>query len=174
MEHAPKGIAVVTGATGGTGRAFAAAFAREGWPLILCDLHSEPLEALASALDVREPIAVLAGDVSDTGYPARVLAELAGRKIGALVHAAGVALSMADGKRVFDINFTATRALVEILPPCMAPSGVAILIASNSGQMFARPMIDRVVSNLLAGKTGTVARLMLRSPRGSEDHPPGP
>ena len=60
---------------------------------------------------------------------------------------------MEDGPRVFAINFTATKNLVEALLPYMAPEGVAVLIASNSGQIIARPMFDRIVKKLIKGKS---------------------
>ncbi|MDT0509770.1 SDR family oxidoreductase [Novosphingobium sp. MMS21-SN21R] len=165
MSVPAEGFVVITGATGGMGRAIAEAFARDGKPMILCDLNADALEALNSSLGAVTHVSLLAGDVSDPAYRARIVAALGSSKIATLVHAAGVSPSMADGKRVLAINFTATQALVEALLPFMAPSGVAILIASNSGQILARPFIDRAVGKLLRGQIGLVARLMLRSPR---------
>ena len=158
-------VAVVTGAAGGMGSAIARAFALEERPLVLADLHAAPLEALAAELAGTGTTHVVAGDVTDAAYPAQIIAGLGGRKIGALVHAAGVSPSMADGKRVFAINFTATTALVETLLPHMAPGGVIVLIASNSGQILARPYIDRIVRKLLKGKQTLIARLMMRNSR---------
>jgi NAD(P)-dependent dehydrogenase (short-subunit alcohol dehydrogenase family) len=157
--------AIVTGAAGGMGAAIARAFAEEGRPLVLCDLHPAPLQALASSLKSRAPVAVVAGDVTDQDYPARIIAALEGRKAGVLAHAAGVSPSMADGKRIFAINFTATRKLVEALLPQLAPGGAIVLIASNSGQLIARPFIDRAVRKVLKGGRSPLVELMLRSPR---------
>ncbi|GLR67457.1 hypothetical protein GCM10010909_21380 [Acidocella aquatica] len=106
MESFKEHAAIVTGAAGGMGSAIARAFAKQGWPLVLSDLHEEPLAALGT------------------------------KKIGALVHAAGVSPSMTNGKRVFAINFTATKTLVEALLPNMALGGAAVLIASNSGNFL--------------------------------------
>lgn len=158
-------VAVVTGAAGGMGAAIATAFAREGRSLVLSDLHPEPLEALAKALGKDVPVAIVAGDVTDPAYPQRIVAALQTRAIGALAHTAGVSPSMADGRRIFAINFTATKILVEALLPNMAKGGTAVLIASNSGQMVARPIVDRAARRLLAGKTSIVGALMLRSPQ---------
>ncbi len=158
-------VTIVTGAAGGMGAAIARAFAAEGRDLILCDLHAGQLEELAKQLADTASIATLAGDVTAPDYTARIIAALGTRKIGALAHAAGVSPSMADGKRVFEINFTATTQLVEALLPYMAPASVAVLIASNSGQIIARPFFDRIVKKLIKGKSSFLGKLMMRNPR---------
>lgn len=156
---------VITGAAGGMGSAIARAFAEQGRPLILCDLHAGPLEELANALAEKAAVDIVAGDVTAADYASKIIAALGGRKIGALAHAAGVSPSMANGKRVFEINFTATTHLVEGLLPHMAQGGAAILIASNSGQMFARPLFNGTFNKILRGKRPLILRLMLRSSR---------
>ena len=163
MNQPADRLAVVTGAAGGMGAAIARAFAAEGRPLVLSDLHAAPLEALAEELRAKVPVAVVAGDVTAPGYQAQIRAALDGRPLSALVHAAGVSPSMTDGARVFAINFTATTALVEALLPAMAPGGAVVLIASNSGQLAARPFIDRLVHKLIAGKRPLLARLLMRN-----------
>ena len=157
--------AIITGAAGGMGAAIARAFAEEGRDLILCDLQAEPLEELAKALAGKGSVDIVAGDVTAADYPARIIAGLGTRKIGALAHAAGVSPSMADGKRVFDINFTATMRLVETLLLHMAPGGVAILIASNSGQIIARPFFDKALKKVIKGGSSLILKLMLRNSR---------
>ncbi|WP_162527146.1 SDR family NAD(P)-dependent oxidoreductase [Sphingomonas solaris] len=165
MNAAKNGVSVITGAAGGMGRATAFAFAREGRSLILCDLRQESLDRLAAEIDASAPVKLVAGDISATDFPARIATAAKERRIDALVHAAGVSPSMADGRRVLEINFLATKRLVEYLLPSMAKEGVAILIASNSGQIIARPMFDRAIRKLLRGKESVLVRLMLRSPR---------
>jgi len=156
---------IVTGAAGGMGAAIAHAFADEGRPLILCDLPAAPLEAVAASLAGKAPVAIVAGDVTAADYSARIIEALAGRKIAALAHAAGVSPSMADGRRVFAINFTATTRLVEALLPHMAPGGAAILIASNSGQTFSFGFVDRALKKVMRGKFSLIQALTLRSSR---------
>jgi short-subunit dehydrogenase len=46
-----RGFALVTGAAGGLGKAFAVECARRGWNLFLTDLREEPLEILARSLE---------------------------------------------------------------------------------------------------------------------------
>lgn len=157
--------AIITGAAGGMGAAIARAFVQEGRDLILCDLEAGPLEELAKTLAGKGSVDIVAGDVTAADYPARIIAALCTRKIGALAHAAGVSPSMADGKRVFDINFTATTRLVEKLLPHMALGGVAILIASNSGQIIARPLFDNALKKVIKGGRSLILKLMLRNSR---------
>jgi NAD(P)-dependent dehydrogenase (short-subunit alcohol dehydrogenase family) len=156
---------IITGAAGGMGAAIAHAFAQEGHDLILCDLNAAPLADLAKVLEGRATIDIVAGDVTAADYPARIVATLGARKIGALVHAAGVSPSMADGNRVFAINFIATTRLVEKLLPHMAPGGAAILIASNSGQIIARPLFDNALKKVINGGSSLILKLMLRNSR---------
>lgn len=165
MSETEQLTAVVTGAAGGMGAAIARAFAREGRPLVLCDLQAAPLEALAASLDSQSPVAIVAGDVTAADYPARIAAALDGRRMGVLAHAAGVSPSMADGRRIFDINFTATKRLVESLLPHIAPGGAVVLIASNSGQLIARPAFDRAIRKVLKGGRSMLVAAMLRNPR---------
>ncbi len=165
MEHIKERAAVVTGAAGGMGSAIARAFAKQGWPLVLSDLHEEALVTLATELSADVSVKIVPGDVTAPDYAMRIIAALETRKIGALAHAAGVSPSMANGKRVLAINFTATKTLVEAVLPEMAPGGAAVLIASNSAQLFAGAIVDRSVKKLLKGRITLLGRLLLRSPR---------
>ena len=108
---------------------------------------------------------IVTGDVTGADYIARIIAALCTRKIGALAHAAGVSPSMADGKQVLDINFTATTRLAEKLLPHMAPGGVAKLIASNSGQTIARPLCDTALKKVSKGGRMLILKLMLSNSR---------
>jgi 3-oxoacyl-[acyl-carrier protein] reductase len=155
-------IALVTGAGGGIGRAIATTLARDGWSLVLSDLHAARLDTLAAALGDARPVERIVGDITDRACHDALLAALRGRRLGALVHAAGVSPSMADGARIFAINFTATKRLVEALIPAMAKGGVAVLVASNSGQLIARPLVDGAVHKVLAGRRSLRAALMRR------------
>ena len=161
MADEANGLAVVTGAAGGMGAAIARALAAEGRPLVLCDLHEQPLQALAASLGGQ--VTIVAGDVTAADYPAQIIAAAAGRPITALAHAAGISPSMSDGKRIVAINFTATKALAEALLPAMAPGGAMVLIASNSAQMVPR-MLDGAIRKLARGHSSLIASLMMRSP----------
>jgi len=165
MKDPRDEAAIVTGAAGGMGAAIARALAEEPRPLFLSDLHAEALEALAAELRSKTSVTTVPGDVSASDYPAKLMLAMGSHKIGLLAHAAGVSPSMADGKRVFEINFSATRRLTEAALPHMASGGVVVLVASNSGQLIARPIFDRAVKKILDGRRALLLPLFLRSPR---------
>jgi len=165
MSHAQSNAVIITGAAGGMGAAIARIFVEQGHQLILSDLNAAALEDLKASLGNTAPITTVAGDVSATDYPERIIAALGGTKIGVLAHAAGVSPAMADGKRVFEINYTATTRLVEALMPHMAQGGAAILIASNSGQIIARPLFDKALRKVIRGGNSMILKLMLRNSR---------
>ena len=144
--------------------AIAREFAGQGRALILCDRVAAPLEALAGSI-TGVPVMIVAGDITDAEYRAQIIAALGGRKIGALAHAAGVSPSMDNGPRVFaDQLHRDQEHLVEALLPHMAPEGVAVLIASNSGQIIARPMVDRIVRKLIKGKSSFLGKIDVAEP----------
>lgn len=158
---------IVTGATGGMGSAIARSYAHEGRRLILSDLNMKELKALASDLPGAHSAQLVAGDVADSGFLGELLAIAADSRIGVIAHAAGVSPSMANGKRIFEINFRATKALVEASLPRMADGGAIVLIASNSGQIIARPVVDRAIIKVLHGRRSLLISQLLRSPRTS-------
>lgn len=64
-------VVILTGATGGFGRAAARYFSGAGASLVLNDLHVEPLEALADELGGK--IRTIAGDISDPELSERLV-----------------------------------------------------------------------------------------------------
>lgn len=130
----PAGIVVVTGAAGGMGSATAREFVAEGWKrLLLCDLNAERLEQVAAPLRaLGADIAVLADDIADPAFPARLVAALGGQPIAALVHTAGLSPTMADAERILSVNLDATVGIVDAVRAHMAPGSAAVLFASNS------------------------------------------
>lgn len=161
--QARTGAIVITGAAGGLGGAIAHELAGCGRPMVLCDLHAAPLEQLAEELRATTPIDVVAGDITSPALHRRLF--VADRELAAFVHAAGVSPTMADGERVFAINFTATVALVEAALPHLAAGGVAVLIASNSGQLVAGWPADVVVDKIARGQLRWLRTLVCRNPQ---------
>jgi NAD(P)-dependent dehydrogenase (short-subunit alcohol dehydrogenase family) len=161
----PSGAVIVTGAAGGIGTAIARALAGEERPLILSDLRAEPLDTLAKELRGSTEVATVCGDIQDRDHVEALMAALGHQPIAVLVHAAGVSPTMVDGRRLFEINFTATVRLVEAAFPRMARGSTAVLIASNSGQLARHWLIDGAAKRLMRGRLSLLGRLMLRSSR---------
>ena len=149
-------IAVVTGAAGGMGAAVAARLAAAGRPLLLCDLDAGRLEPIAAEFRTGGRSAeILAGDIADLSFPARLTAALAGREVGMFIHTAGLSPTMADGERILRVNFDATARLVEAVRPRMAKGGCAVLIASSAAHMVKSDEMDRTLTEAIAARSST-------------------
>ena len=167
--HSGK-IAVITGAAGGMGAAVAARLAAAGWPLLLCDLEAGRLELIAAEFRAGgRSVQILAGDIADPSYPARLTAALAGRDIGVFIHTAGLSPTMADGERILRVNFEATARLVETVRPRMAKGGCAVLIASSAAHMVKSDEIDLALTEAVA--TRNSAPLLPLAPRPEMAYP---
>jgi NAD(P)-dependent dehydrogenase (short-subunit alcohol dehydrogenase family) len=144
------GVTVITGAAGGMGAPSARSFAEAGRSLVLCDLSAERLDAVAAPLRrAGADIELLAADISDPGFPARLMATLDGRTMDALVHTAGLSPSMADGERIMAVNFFATERLVDAVRASMAAGGCIVLFSSISAYMAKSPEIDAAITALV-------------------------
>lgn len=145
MRFAGK-VALVSGATGGFGRATAEALAREGARLVLTDLSGPALEALAGALGAE--CAVLAGDVAEPAFH-RELVALAKARFGGLdvaVNNAGIAhdplrleaIPEAVARRVIEVDLMGVLWALQAQIPAMDPraggrGGAIVNIASVAG-----------------------------------------
>ena len=127
---------LVTGAAGGMGRACARALAPLG-ELLLQDLDTGALADFASELAAEGLRAeTLAGDLCDEKHLAALTAGVAERGgLRALAHTAGVSPTMADAKRVFDVDLVASARLLDALAPQLRPGAVAVLVASQAGHL---------------------------------------
>jgi NAD(P)-dependent dehydrogenase (short-subunit alcohol dehydrogenase family) len=129
-----KSVAVITGGSSGMGLECAFRLGR-GHRLLIADISAARLDAAAAAM--RDAGCVVATAVADITSPPQV-AELAATarsmgRLGALVHAAGLSPSMADGRRILDVNLRGA-ALVERAFLPLAEAGTAVvLIASTAG-----------------------------------------
>jgi short-subunit dehydrogenase len=131
---------LLTGATGGIGRAIARALHDRGAQLVLTGRNSEALEELRGELSGRGEI--VAADLSESGAPER-LAQEAG-VIDVLVANAGLpAAGTLDSftseqiDRALDVNLRAPLQLTRALLPAMLArrSGHIVLISSLVGKM---------------------------------------
>lgn len=144
---------MITGATGGMGRATSLRAADEGYDLLLADLSLPRLEQLAAecsgtggsvtcrGLDVTQPASIAA--LVDT------LAASGG--VDGLVHTVGLSPQMADARTIIDVDLVGTVALIEAVRPWLNPGAAAVCIASMSAYMVPpNADIDAVLADPLA------------------------
>ena len=140
VGHASS-VAIVTAAVGGMGSQCVRLLAKDGWrELLLCDLDDTRLEAVAAPLRTNgAKIATLAADITHREFTSRLIDRLGPRKIGALIHSAGIAPQMAEPTRVFEINLDASLRLLGALRPRMAENSAAVFFASIAGYLPVSP-----------------------------------
>jgi NAD(P)-dependent dehydrogenase (short-subunit alcohol dehydrogenase family) len=139
-----EGVAIVTGAAGGMGSHCARLLAEDGWDdLILCDLAAERIEPVAEALRGKGArVKVLPGQLTDPAFHQRLVEALKGRKIGALIHTAGVSPTMTDSETLLSINLDGTLLLVDAIRAHMAEGAAAVLYASMASYFPIAPEAD--------------------------------
>lgn len=132
--------ALLTGATGGLGRAIAVSLAERGARVALSARNREALEALAAELP-GSGHSVLPSDLAEPDAAERLAAEAAGTEI--LVANAGLPgagkldeFSAEEVKRALRVNLEAPMILARALYPAMleAGSGSLVFVASLSGK----------------------------------------
>jgi NAD(P)-dependent dehydrogenase (short-subunit alcohol dehydrogenase family) len=127
------GVVVVTGAARGMGLACAHRLAGVGEHLVLVDLDASLLDRVAVELGaVAHPC-----DVTDVSAVAALVARVA--ELGplqAVVHAAGISPSMADWRRIWDVDLRGTAILLDALHPLVGPGSAAVCFASIAALMI--------------------------------------
>lgn len=139
-------MALITGASGGIGAAFARALAARGMALVLVARGEGPLRALAAELAARHGVRaeVVVADLADVDAPARITAAVAeqGLTVDLLVNNAGfgaygpfAALDAARDHRQIMVNVAAVVGLAHAFVPAMAArgEGAVINVASLGG-----------------------------------------
>ena len=152
MWDVPDGVVVITGATGGMGRACHAAFPDR--PCVLVDLDAGRLAALGRPGD-----AAVAADVADP-TTARALAD-AVRRLGPLaawVHTAGLSPTMAGPRRIVEVNLLGTVRLAAELLPMAGEGSAAVLVSSIAGHLG--PQEDRDLALDDATAPGALDRIV--------------
>ncbi len=99
MNVAGRPLALVTGASSGIGREFAALAARDGYDLLVVARRGERLAALAAQLAGTTSVTPLVADLATPDGAQRVLSFLEGRAVQVLVNNAGV-----DGRGRFTVE----------------------------------------------------------------------
>ncbi len=133
----------ITGATGGIGRATAAAFVAQGANVVLADLDRSALDELAAAIGNQATVAVC--DVTDEAQTADAvaIAQNAFGGIDVAVLNAGIEgkvgligdMAVADFDKVMNINVRGVFiGLSQVMPVMRANGGAIIILSSTAGR----------------------------------------
>ncbi|MFT3982171.1 MAG: SDR family oxidoreductase [Ferruginibacter sp.] len=134
MGNVAKPVAVVTGASKGIGKAVAAAFAKEGYTVLICSRSRSHLEAAAAEIVNEYPSADIKTFVADFSDPAEVTAFgefcLQEGTVEVLVNNAGIYLpgnlyNEPEGnmEHIMQLNFFSAYHLTRMLLPAMQQEG---------------------------------------------------
>lgn len=133
-------VYVITGGSGGMGKAIARRLGGQG-TVILADLSEERLTKAASELSA-EGITDVVTKVVDITNQQQVdeLASEAGKlgELGAIVHTAGLSPTMANARKILEVNSVGTGYILKAFLPFAGQGTVAVCIASMAGRMFPR------------------------------------
>jgi NAD(P)-dependent dehydrogenase (short-subunit alcohol dehydrogenase family) len=136
-------VGVVTGAASGMGRACIDALGGVVDVLVAVDLRAPEIDGTVGvACDVSDPVAIEA-------LVARVRERGAFR---ALVHSAGISPTMADARRVLEVDLLGTQLLLDAFEPLVEPGSAAVCFSSSAAYQvatFAQPDWDAVVDDPL-------------------------
>ena len=147
-------VSVVTGAASGIGAACARRLVGTADVLLLADRNETAVVAQAAAISVPETTCeAIAVDITDAAAVARLVERV--RATGTLrgvAHVAGISPTMADWRRILDVDLVATARLIEAIRP-LATDGTAIVcFASMAAHLAAQPdaAADAVLDDPLA------------------------
>lgn len=158
-QQQPRTI-LITGATGGMGRACAQLAATRGYNLVLSDLNDDKLKDLAeecTQTGVVTDYHVL--DISDSAAIDRFTTELErGIGLDAVIHTVGLSPQMAAWDKIIEVDLIGAVGLLEALKPAIHTGGCAVCISSMSAHMIPpNPEVEAILSTPLAA--GLVERL---------------
>jgi NAD(P)-dependent dehydrogenase (short-subunit alcohol dehydrogenase family) len=134
-------VTVVTGAASGMGRRCVEKLRGTTEHLVAVDLKVPEIEGTVSiACDISDPAAV-------TGLAERVQ-ELG--PFGALAHAAGVSPTMADARRVMEVDLVGTALVLDAFEPLVELGSSAVCFSSSSAYQVALAGIDPGIQELVS------------------------
>jgi NAD(P)-dependent dehydrogenase (short-subunit alcohol dehydrogenase family) len=160
--------ALVTGATGGLGRAIAELLHDEGATVWLTDIDRARGESLAAHLGARARFVTL--DVTDEDQWAAVMSDVesAGEGLTTLVNCAGAALkrplvdtSLAEFRRIVELNLTGTFLGIRTGGRHLADGGAIVNISSLNGVLATAELGAYVASKFAVSALTRVAALEL-------------
>jgi len=165
------GVAIVTGAASGIGRATALHLARDGYAVAVNDLKLPPAQAVADEIVAADGRAIgVAGDVSDETSVAELVAATVAEfgPVTLLVNNAGhahqtlfVDLQPADFDRMFAVHVRGTFLCIRAVLPAMLERGAGVIVnvASQLGQIGGAQLVHYSAAKAaIIGLTKSLAR----------------
>lgn len=132
------------GAGSGMGAAVARRIADRGNRLVLAD--RDEAAAADVAAELAGDVTVAACDITDREAVAAVVAPV--EELGTLVLTAGLSPTMAEGRRIYEVNLIATDAVVRAFEPTLATGSVGVIFASSAAHSIpADPAIDAILDD---------------------------
>ena len=145
-------VYVITGGSGGMGKAIAKLVGKKG-TLLLADINEERLEqakqelAVAGVTDVhyqtvditnRENVKALADKATSLG------------KLKSIIHTAGLSSTMGDAHRILEVNLVGTGIVLDAFYPLAEEGTVAVCISSMSAYPPSPRTIYRAVKTTIS------------------------
>lgn len=153
-------VYVITGGTGGMGKATAIRLAKQG-ALLLADMSEERLAQTAEELKAigATTVEYMVADISNR-ESVKALADKAAKmgELAGLVHTAGLSPTMADWKKIMEVNAVGTAYILDEFIKIAGPNTSAVMISSMSAHMVpATPELLGALKNpLVAGFMDTM------------------
>lgn len=146
-------VYVITGGAGGMGKAIARRFSQKG-TLLLADVRAEKLEEVAAELQPQavSKIRHMTVDITDEKQ-VKELADAASQlgELGAIIHTGGLSPTMADVKKILEVNSIGTGHILKAFLPLAQQGSVAACIASMGGHFTPRnPAYNSILKQPLA------------------------
>jgi NAD(P)-dependent dehydrogenase (short-subunit alcohol dehydrogenase family) len=135
---------VVIGAGSGMGSAVARLLAGRPNRLLLADRNADAVAALAAELEGN--VDSIGCDITDRDSIAALVAQVG--TPGAVVITAGLSPSMADGRRIAEVNVVGMDRVVRAFEPSLVPGSVGVCFASMAAHLIpADPAIDAILDD---------------------------
>lgn len=142
-----RAVHIVTGATGGLGRAIVAGLDKAGASHIVLACRNEgKTRKQIDSWQGKARLEYIHLDLADDGSVREFAAEIAAReyRVAALINNAGVLPSRAEGyASAWQTNYVATRLLTELLLPAMGQGSHIVLTTSLTRHIALWPVLNR-------------------------------
>ena len=134
-------VTVITGAASGMGRLCVERLRGTTEHLVAVDLLAPEIEGVVG----------VACDVADPGAVEHLVEKVAGLgPFRALAHAAGVSPTMADARRVLEVDLVGTANVLDAFEPLVGPGAAAVCFSSSSAYQIALRGIDADIQALVS------------------------